>query len=106
MDAIQSTFNGISDGNDIENQYQITGGTTNTINGYETVIMVIERDLTEIKKRSGLAMSENNTSLRMTAEFIDGVAGQPVTPVITANSLQAADYRNDTTPPTLSFQYG
>jgi len=51
-------------------------------------------------------MSENNTSLRMTAEFIDGVAGQPVTPVITANSLQAADYRNDTTPPTLSFQYG
>jgi len=37
----------------------------------------------------------------MTAEFINDVAGQPVTPVITANSLQAADYRNDTTPPTL-----
>ena len=37
----------------------------------------------------------------MTAEFINDVAGQPVTPVVTANSLQAADYRNDTTPPTL-----
>jgi len=62
--------------------------------------MLIERDLTEIKKRSGLATSENNTFLSMTAEFINDVAGQPVTPVVTANSLQAADYRNDTTPPT------
>ena len=101
VDATQITFNGISDGSDSDNQYQLTGGTTSSNNGYETVLMLIERDLNEIKKRTGLATNVNDTFISMTAEFISDVAGQPVTPVVTANSRQTANYTSDTTQPML-----
>ena len=70
VDATRITFNGIANGSDTDNQYTLTGGSTNSSNGYETLFYLVNRDLNEIKRRTGLATDLNNTFISMAAEFI------------------------------------
>ena len=102
VDPTQITFNGVANGSDVLNRYQLTGGTpVNNTNGYDTTLRLINRDLNELKRRTGLTTSENDTFISLRAEFIRDVAGQSVEAIITSNGLQAADFTPDTTPPTL-----
>ena len=99
---LRSPFNGVSNGSDTNNRYQLTGGSTSSPNGYETVIRLIQNDLNAIKRRTGLSTSINDTFISIAAELISDVAGQPVSPIITSMSFPAGNFTEDTTPPTLA----
>ena len=101
VDATEIIFNGVSDGSDSDNQYELTGGTTNSPNGYVTVINLTNSDLNEIKKRTDLATDIDNTYISIRAELIRDVANLPVTPIVNADSKQAFNVTKDTTQPEL-----
>lgn len=102
VDPTEITFHGVPDGSDSDNMFTFTGGSTASAHGYTTALLLTEMDLNQIKRRTRLATNLNNTYISISAELISDNTGQPVTPVVTSNSFQAANYTHGTTSPTLS----
>eukprot|EP00731_Ephydatia_muelleri_P036558 Em0277g3a len=89
-------------GNDSANIYSLMQANTTSPNDYFVQINLSPLDLNEIKKRSGMATSVNNTYLSMKGGTVLDVSNVAVTTILSYNALKATTFQPDVTRPTLN----
>ena len=82
------------------NRYVLTGGTTNTSDGYFTVLDFSYNDLNTIKRNEGLATNENNTFITFSLRFISDDRGLGIIQQLNP-AVKVRNYTEDTNQPSL-----
>ena len=72
-----------------------------TLSNLVLVLELSNSDLNQIKSRSRLATSENNTFLSLTEATIMDAGGNRITPVSNTNATAVSNYTSDLSPPQL-----
>ena len=83
--------------------YRLTGGHTETVDGYVTVLNFSFADLNSIKKNEGLATNSNVTYLSHTQFRISDERGLKVLQRKSSEAMKTTGFIEDTTDPVLEF---
>ena len=90
-------------GDDDNNKYQLTGGTSASQNGYVIIVNITKTDLDQIKMRDRLATMNTTSYLTHTSDVIDDSANVAVRGIQTDAGKVVRSYTPDTTRPYLEL---
>ena len=83
--------------------YTLMDGYTESQNGPQIVIEILEEDEDNLKRIDGLATNENNTFLIISSDLIVDMDGNPVFNITADLPLEVRNFTEDTTPPVLLY---
>ena len=98
FDATAITLRGADSGSSAS--YTLTGGVTNSSNGFTIFVPLLPSDVDQLRLRPSLATNASNTYLSMTSSVITGDRGGNAI-AITEPALAVTTFISDITPPTL-----
>jgi len=100
FDPTQITLRGDGDGTDSSSTYIITGGRTTSTDGYIISLPLTSTDVENIRLRSNLGTSQDNTYISVTNDIVRDFNGIGVIS-INIPALQATNFIKDSIPPVL-----
>ena len=99
LDPPSFTFQNLNDSNNVS--YTLMNGSSLSINGPEITLIIPTFDLNNIKRISSIATDIEDTYLTIESTAIDDMNNNSVIEIVSSDALQAENFTEDTTSPTL-----